>query len=355
MRTILALLLVGSACGDNHVAGDANGSHDSATDGTTIDGNPLTPDTLAGTGLCLDAGCQQISTDARAYTPRFALWSDGASKRRWIYLPPGTQIDTSDMNYWKFPIGTKLWKEFTRDGTRVETRYIVKLADEGITSGTSWYYVSYAWNAAQDATTAVTQGAMNVNGTQHDIPSRTDCRACHERLAGPDHQRGRILGFGAIQLDTAGPSGGYDLATLVAENKLTVNPTGAAPYFPLTNLTAHEQTAYGYFHANCGHCHNPTSQVHDTVGLEFRLLTTALASGTTVPAYLTTVNVTEALGYPSLPLGSKIVVPHDTANSVLYQRMNDTNFIVYHMPALGTEMTDPTGTATIATWIGDLP
>src|SRR5262245_21735632 len=112
MRWILVLGLV--ACGD-----DGNKTPDAAIDGTLpdmpIDADPNNPATLADTGRCLDAGCCQIASNVHAYTPHYQLWSDSATKRRWIYLPPGTQIDTSDMDFWKFPVGTKLWKEFTRD------------------------------------------------------------------------------------------------------------------------------------------------------------------------------------------------------------------------------------------------
>ena len=56
------------------------------------------------------------SLKSSAYAPKFQLWSDSATKKRWIYLPPGSQIDTSDMDFWKFPVGTKVWKEFSAVG-----------------------------------------------------------------------------------------------------------------------------------------------------------------------------------------------------------------------------------------------
>ena len=46
------------------------------------------------------------------YTPNFALWSDGAAKERWLSLPAGTEIDTSDPDDWRFPDGTRAWKQF---------------------------------------------------------------------------------------------------------------------------------------------------------------------------------------------------------------------------------------------------
>ena len=56
----------------------------------------------------------EVSPGVYRFTPAFELWSDGATKRRWIYLPPGSRIDTRDPDAWRFPTGTKLWKEFRR-------------------------------------------------------------------------------------------------------------------------------------------------------------------------------------------------------------------------------------------------
>ena len=63
------------------------------------------------------------------FTPRHALWSDGSAKRRWLQLPPGATVDKSNPDAWEFPRGTKAWKEFSRGGRRIETRYIERLAD----------------------------------------------------------------------------------------------------------------------------------------------------------------------------------------------------------------------------------
>src|SRR5690606_34275934 len=84
------------------------------------------PKRLSETGLYRDIRKGELAEGVRFYVPRFELWTDGAEKRRWIALPPGTRIDTSDMEDWQFPVGTKLWKEFVRDGVRVETRLLQK-------------------------------------------------------------------------------------------------------------------------------------------------------------------------------------------------------------------------------------
>ena len=64
----------------------------------------------------------------RPYTPVYPLWADGLVKRRWLDLPAGKKIDTSDMDHWSFPVGTRFWKEFaTPSGTVLETRLIEKI------------------------------------------------------------------------------------------------------------------------------------------------------------------------------------------------------------------------------------
>lgn len=350
MRWALACLVL-AACGDDgHSPVDAppfDVPGDLIEFDVPIDGNPLTPATLAETGLCTNAACTTYASDVHAYTPQYTLWSDGATKKRWIYLPPGTQIDTTDMNYWKFPVGTKLWKEFTRDGTRVETRYMVKLLADDTMLG-AWSFASYQWNATDDATTlASTSGVMNANGTQHDIPSKQNCRRCHE------NNPSRVLGFQAMSLDFQGATGELDLSDLVSSNLLTTPPAapGSAgqPYFPLPG-TAIDKAAFGYMHANCGGCHNPHSAVFSTTPLELRMDVTKLATVDVVPAHVTTVNVNGTVG----GLTGPIVKPNDPANSVIIIRTTATTSPP-KMPEIGTEIVDPTGQSVLTAWINQPP
>src|SRR5262245_41272255 len=81
------------------------------------------PARLSQTGLYADIGAKALSPDVRGFNPQYPLWSDGLQKSRWIHLPPGTKIDTSDPDRFIFPRGTKLWKEFRANGRLVETRY----------------------------------------------------------------------------------------------------------------------------------------------------------------------------------------------------------------------------------------
>ncbi|MDX1518428.1 MAG: hypothetical protein R3288_16385, partial [Woeseiaceae bacterium] len=47
---------------------------------------------LSETGL-YEPGTLRVARDKLSYTPQYPLWSDGAIKKRWLYLPPGTSID----------------------------------------------------------------------------------------------------------------------------------------------------------------------------------------------------------------------------------------------------------------------
>jgi len=68
------------------------------------------PQTLQQTGLYADFATLRVDPDHLAFAPQYPLWTDGAAKRRWISLPPGTSIDGSDPDAWVFPTGTRLWK-----------------------------------------------------------------------------------------------------------------------------------------------------------------------------------------------------------------------------------------------------
>lgn len=155
-----------------------------------------------------------------AYTPAFELWSDGATKRRFIYLPPGTAIDKSDPDDWSFPVGTKLWKEFSKDGVKVETRLLSRV------SASKWEAMAYVWNGADAVATP--NGAPNAVGTTHDVPAAADCEACH------GGRKSHVLGYSAVQLGEVTFGG-----------------------------TAEEHAAFGYLHANCSHCHNQARPSHD--------------------------------------------------------------------------------------------
>lgn len=84
------------------------------------------PQNLSETGLYDDIVTGGVTSSALPFEPRYPLWSDGAEKQRWALLPDDGVIDSRDMDAWVFPDGTRFFKEFSRDGRRVETRVLGK-------------------------------------------------------------------------------------------------------------------------------------------------------------------------------------------------------------------------------------
>jgi hypothetical protein len=343
---LLVSLAVITACG-----GDDGAIEDAAPIDTppAIDATPdaapfVAPTLLSETGLYTDVSRQTITPGVIEFAPRWQLWSDDAAKRRWIWLPPGTQIDTSDMNYWVFPEGTKLWKEFARGGTRIETRLMQKIGPGNTWS--DWFFVSFQWNPGFADATAVPDGVIDEAGP-NDIPARSDCRKCHSDTRIPSV----VIGFSALQLDFDSPS--YDLQQLVTDDRLTAPPTGAGlpgqPFFPLPAGEDLAREAFGYMHANCGGCHNARSEVLDTTPMVLRQDVAVPASWVTTAPYMTTVNVVGATSSPGV---THVVTPGSPVESAIFHRTTITTG--QKMPPVGRETVDPTGTGAIRDWIVSL-
>ena len=158
-----------------------------------------------------------------------------------MYVPSCRKIDTSDMDHWSFPIGTRVWKQFTVGGKIIETRLIHRYGP----GPDDWIFAAYQWNDAGTDADYVADGVVNAKGTQHDIPSNVDCSKCHSKL--PEH----LLGLSAIQLSHTGA--GVTIRSLSDAGMLTVPaPNG----FTVPGSDPATQAALGYLHANCGNCHN---------------------------------------------------------------------------------------------------
>jgi len=296
-------------------------------------------DSLKATGLYADIASGTLADGVRAFRPQYELWSDGATKRRWLWLPPGTRIDTSDMDAWKFPVGTKVWKEFVRDGVRVETRLLHKVG----TGAQEWTLVPYVWNADQRDAVAAPAGQPNALGTSHDVPDTEKCKACHSGSADT------VLGVSAIQLDH--DLGDLTLAALARDGLLTVPPAG--PYRVPGNDV--ERAALAYLHANCGHCHNSRA-AKPPIPLRLALTVGALGSVKETPIYKTTVAIgTETPKRLEGTTLTTIVVPGDPDASLLRLRMLRRAPETGGMPPIGSEAVDSAGSDAVTAWIRSLP
>ena len=194
-------------------------------------------------GLYSDFASKTIAADAKPYTPGVEFWSDGAVKSRFLYLPPGAKIDITDFDEWKFPAGTRVWKEFVVDGKRVETRIYVKSKDD------DWRHTTYRWNETETDAVRKDDGekVKRASGSPYEVPTTSQCDACH---GGKTDQ---LLGVEAISVGLP-TAKGITLATLAAEGRFNKTP----PVTAITIPNDHNGTAapaLGWLHANCGSCH----------------------------------------------------------------------------------------------------
>jgi uncharacterized repeat protein (TIGR03806 family) len=300
------------------------------------------PASLADTGCVSAADPTRPAAGLIPYAPNAALWSDGAAKERWIALPDGQFIDTSNPSGdWDFPNGTVLVKSFRLAGALVETRLLMKHPD-GV-----WAGYTYEWNAAQSAATLVSGGkTRQVAGQVWIYPSEAQCLVCHTAAAGrslsPETAQlnGNLLypqtGRTANQIATLNaiatlaPPIGTDPATLAAYP----DPFGAAGSLA--------DRARGYLHANCSHCHRPGGSTPVPMDLRF---STPLASTGACGA------VPQA-GDVGLGTAARIVAPGSPDLSVMVARMGRRD--ASGMPPVGTNLVDQAGVALIRQWIASL-
>jgi hypothetical protein len=307
------------------------------------------PTDLRCTGLYSDWASKTVAADVKQYAPGLVLWSDGADKTRWITLPPGTKIDTSDMDEWTFPVGTKIWKEFrlaltdSSTETRIETRLLWKQAPS------QWYRTTYRWTAdgASDAM-ELTDGELDVGGTGYEIPGQVECDQCHNgRLDG-------VLGFEAVALSSPEASG-LTMQALVSQKLLTAPPT--KPIVVPGN--AIQSAALGWIHMNCGtSCHNSGSGAGRPSGFLTRLDVATLSSVKTTDTYKTGWNVpTQNFTIADAAVTYRLHAC-DTGSSAAYSRTAvrtdvDGTPSNVQMPSIDTHRVDVPDLATMAAWINE--
>jgi len=321
-----------------------------ATSETTL------PVRLSESGLYADVATLTIDARNRPFTPQYPLWSDGAAKRRWVRLPDGATIDTTDIDHWNFPVGTRFWKEFQFNGRRVETRLLMK------TSPDHWEFGSYLWTDDQrDAVLAPADGVADVAevapGKRHSIPSREECRACH------DSGRTEVLGFTALQLSTdRDPLAPHaermtddmvTLATLVNDQRLSPRRTELIATAPrIAASDPRERAMLGYLSTNCGSCHNRQSSIA-SLGL-FLKYTLARDARCPADAIATAVDQTGHWLVPSAPEGaSRRVHPGRPEWSALLQRASSRR-PSSQMPPIGTVVADREALSELTQWIQQL-
>lgn len=320
-RAVMFIALLGAGCGRYWVCDEVETSRTAKL-----------PQRLSETGLYANIATRELSPDVQAYTPQFQLWSDGAEKQRWILLPGAEQVDTSNMDEWRFPEGTKVWKQFSVGGARLETRLLEK---RGPTDA-DWISLAYVWGSDGKDALAAPLGAIDAHETDHDVPAAGECVACH------GGRQSFLLGFSAVQLAAFARAGEIDLIGLIGQGRLSSPP--ASP--PVVPGNAVEVAALGYLHANCSHCHNPTRPERGGARCfepdssdDFTLAVGQLAALASTPTYRTVVGHAVKRGDPD--------------DSRLFELVGSRGMF-RQMPPLATEKVDSTAVANLRAWIEGL-
>jgi uncharacterized repeat protein (TIGR03806 family) len=309
------------------------------------------PATLSATNAFRDTKNHVPAAGVVPYDVTVPLWSDAASKNRWIAVPAGTKATFVAAGNWTFPPGTVLVKDFSYPGKSVETRLLV-------ITPTGAYGVSYRWRedgsdadlvdaGGADATIASTDGAK-----PWQFPSQVACMQCHTPVSGyvlgvRTEQLNRQVtypasGRTADQLDTLNTIGfikGYDRA------KAKTYPTLASMADTTQPL---ERRARSYLEVNCAMCHQPGGPAPVRIDLRYvaadsagKAMTPTLASLQTAPQH--------DLGIT----GAQIICPGSPERSMIIQRMSSTNKTVM-MPPLARQTVDADAEALLTQWIAGL-
>jgi hypothetical protein len=281
------LVIIGAsltACAKSE-AGDLSGSRISSA---LQDKGKAFPATLDDTSLFLDNQGKVPVTALTPYEVRVPLWSDGAHKQRYIFVPPNETVKVNPTTFeLDFPVGTTLVKYFAAANpadASVETRVITK-KDDG-----QWHFATYVWDAAKGSA-ALNKNPRKVPGPDGDyrIPSEAECKTCHANGTKP-------LGFTLAQVK--------DIEKLVETVKFDqpLEVLRAAPHLDDVGDEALPlmTRARTYMSVNCSPCHNPDGP-DKANKMDFRL------------------GVSEA---DTHVVSEGKLVPGDRANSILWQKIS---------------------------------
>lgn len=335
----------GAGAGGTGGAGGQGGAGGSCQSSLPNEASP--PETLSATGLYSDIADKTLAAYVEEFSPQFPLWTDGAVKTRWVYLPEcDPVIDNGDEDVWSFPVGTRMWKQFERDDELIETRMIHRFGP----GADDFILVAYRWNEDNTEATRVPLGELDAKGTEHDIPTEEQCTLCHGNGIAFGGTPSRFLGFSAIQLSHDGA--GATMASLSSGGHLSV-PKASGYTVP---GDAVERAALGYLHANCASCHNSTVDGLFTVNAKMQLRAADMAVNETLS--FTTLVDEDPLQFSSGTC-DKLIDGDAPENSCVVERMNvrgpDDDPGTLQMPPLGTAEIDTSGVDAVTAWIESLP
>lgn len=314
---------------------------------------------LSGYNLFSNPGLQVPNTGVIPYDLSALLFSDYATKHRFVWMPTGTSANYQERDVFDFPEGAVLVKSFgyPRDarypdsGERlIETRLLIR-------ARSGWKMYPYVWNEdGTDARLALAGARVPVtwvdsggapHSFQYIVPNVNQCKHCHigKGLPAPVGPKARYLNF-----DFSYPSGRENqLAHWTRTGYLSGldNPAQAmkSRRWDDPNAGTLEERARTYLDINCAHCHNPTGPAF-TSGLD-------LSFDQAMPMRIGMFKAPVAAGR-SASIGRYDIVPGKPDESILLYRLATIDPGV-RMPTTGRSLVHDEGVALIRAWIENMP
>jgi uncharacterized repeat protein (TIGR03806 family) len=304
------------------------------------------PELLSAYRFFRDAGAREPNLGVTPYDLNTPLWSDGALKFRYLFVPPGAQAQYRNDGAFAFPVGTVLIKTFafaadmgqpTEHVRYLETRLLIRRAE-------GWIALPYVWNEEQtearlspigaNVAVSFTDEAGQARALDWAVPNRNQCKGCHD-LAGD------ITPIGP----TARNLNRDDQLTRWSELGLLDGAPSDAPRAPNAYADGPlDARARAYLDVNCAHCHNPAGPAH-TSGLDLRWnAEPAIAWGVGKRP--------TAAGRGSAGMDFAIAPGHPE-RSFLLTRMESTDPGMM-MPEIGRQLVDERAVALMREWIAGM-
>lgn len=329
---------------------------------------PKFPRKLSETGLFASTKDHTPAPGVIPYSVNAELWSDGATKERFLAIPGTATIDYDAMTYpqpapgarpgWRFPTGTIFVKTFALGGRRLETRLLVgeRVAGNEEVGDQVWLGYTYLWNDDQTDAELIDAKGLDRTYTVADpkapggkreqawhFPSRTECTLCHTMSAK------YVLGVNTLQSNRD-----HDYGDCVANQLATFEHLGLftkpLPDRPekLPKLADyHDKTqdldarARSYLHANCSHCHRKWGGGN----ADFQLLFSLDLKDTGI------VNVKPGHGDFEIK-DARLLAPGDPDKSLVLHRMNKLG--LGRMPHVASNVVDAEGAGIVREWISKM-
>jgi uncharacterized repeat protein (TIGR03806 family) len=292
------------------------------------------------------------------FEPASGLFTDYASKKRFIWMPTGVKANyVADNKILDCPVGTVLIKTFyyttiqPGDLTKlIETRLMIRKSD-------GWKFYEYIWRDDQTEADLVV-GEDFTNGssktitfkkpnneivtTDYRIPSDAECFACHKKneIATPIGIKPQNLNHNF----TYGEGSKNQLQKMVDQGYLTSFPSSIVSTVDYHDTTKSlELRARSYLDINCAHCHQEQARCdYRALRLEF--------SETTNP---TNIGICVTAAEEISPTLQRLITPGIPGKSVLHYRIS-INDESERMPLLGRTIVHDEGVSLIEEWISSL-